>query len=474
MNSKIKKIIENFSYTFIANLLSIIISIILILFVPKFVSVEDYGYWQLYIFYTSFISYMSLGLTDGAYLRFGGYEYKDLYKPVIVSQFWFLVLFDIIINFSIAFIYATNSIDPNKSIVVFLTCLAGVLVVPRSLLTFILQATNRIKEYSIIIIIERSLYFILVILFLLIGIEKFEYLILSDIVGKFISTIYACFICKDLVIGKFSSFVSSIKEISINISVGSKLLFANFASMLIIGIVRFCIENKWSVEVFGKVSLTISISNMFLLFINAIGLVLFPSLRRTSEENLPIIYKTMRTGIMIPLFTLLIFYYPAKVILSNWLPQYSESFLYMALLFPMCIYESKTIMLINTYLKTIRKEKMMLIINLIMVIVSFLITLIIVYLWGNLNLAVLSITILLAFRSIIAEFYISKMLKIEVKKDIVLELSMTIIFISVSWFLNVLIAGVIYFVVLIIYILIKKKDVLYLLRKTKPLIIKQK
>ena len=36
-----------------------------------------------------------------------------------------------------------------------------------------------------------------------------------------------------------------------------------------------------------------------------------------------------------------IFYYPIKLILSTWLPQYADSLRYMALLFPICIYESK-------------------------------------------------------------------------------------------------------------------------------------
>lgn len=48
-----------------------------------------------------------------------------------------------------------------------------------------------------------------------------------------------------------------------------------------------------------------------------------------------------------------------------WLPEYTDSLMYMALLFPMCIYEGKMSLLINTYLKTLREEKAMLKVNLI-------------------------------------------------------------------------------------------------------------
>lgn len=470
MNIKNKKFIQNFSYTLIANLLSVVISTVLILIVPKFVSVENYGYWQLYIFYSSYISYMSLGLTDGVYLRYGGYEYKNLHKPVFVSQYWFLVTFNVVVNSSIAFVYGINSTDPNKSIVVLLTCLTGILVVPRSLLTFTLQSTNRIKEYSIIIILERIVYFALVLLFLLFGINKFEYLIFADILGKVSSVIYACSISKDLVFGKFESIKNSIREIGINISVGSKLLIANFASLLIIGIVRFSIENNWSVETFGKVSLTLSISNMLMLFINAVGLILYPALRRTAEDKLPDIYRLMRTIIMVPLIGVLIFYYPAKVLLSSWLPQYTDSFIYMALLFPMCIFESKTLMLINTYLKTLRKEKMLLIINLSTVVLSLGLAYINVFLLNNLNLSVLSITLLLAVRSIFAEIYLSKVLHIKVKSDILLEVSMTLVFIIVSWYLELRIALIVYFIAYILYLVLKKSDITYFMKNASTIL----
>ncbi|MEA1010165.1 hypothetical protein U2H24_10605 [Bacillus cereus] len=470
MNSSVKKFAKNFSYTFITHVLATVISIVLILIVPRFISINDYGYWQLYIFYISYISYMSLGLTDGAYLRYGGYEYKDLNKKVFVSQYWFLVVLEIFISSSIVLFYILVSSSTSKTIVVLFTCLAGILIVPRSLLMFMLQATNRIKESSIMLMIERVIYFILVIAFLISGIKQFEYLIVADIIGKIFSVFYSFYVCKELVFGKFESVKMSIKEIVINISVGSKLLFANLASMLIIGIVRFFIEANWSIETFGKVALTLSISNMLMLFINAIAAVLFPTLKRTPQEKLPAIYKMVRTLITIPLVGILVFYYPLKVILSAWLPQYADSLTYMALLFPMCLYEGKMLLLINTYLKTLRKEKWMLIINLITVVMSLVLTCVSVFVLKSLNLTILCIILLLAFRCIVAEIYLARFLNIEVKKDIILELSITTIFIVISWYLSVILALFIYLAVYVIYLMIKKKDIINLWRNVKMLI----
>ena len=52
-----------------------------------------------------------------------------------------------------------------------------------------------------------------------------------------------------------------------------------------------------------------------------------------------------------------VFYYPLKIILTRILPGYAESIRYMALMFPVCIFDSKISLLVNTYLKALRKEK---------------------------------------------------------------------------------------------------------------------
>lgn len=461
MNKKIDKFIKNFSYTFIANLISMIISIIITLVVPKLIGVEEYGYWQLYIFYTSYVGFLHFGWSDGAYLRYGGYEYDNLKKSIFVSQFWIMTIFEIIISIIISFLAIKFSNDYNKTIIIILTCICGVILILRSLLYYILQATNRIKEFAIYIIIERVLYFFLILLLLLFGLKTYKFLIIADLIAKLISLFFAINSCRELVFGKITNIRESINEIIINIKVGINLMLANIASIFIIGIVRIGIQYKWNIETFGKVSLTLSISNLLMVFINAIGIVMFPMLRRTSEQKLSKIYKTFRTSLTTILFGMLVVYYPLKLFLLVWLPQYIESLNYMALLFPICIFESKISMLINTYLKSLRKEKLLLFINVTTALLSLITTTITVFLLNNLLLTILSIVFLLAFRCIYAEILLAKILKINIKKDLFLEIILTSIFIITGWFIDGLIGLVLYLLFYFIYLIIKKKEIIF-------------
>lgn len=459
MNSRAIDFIRNFSYTLTSNLISLFSSVLLVLIVPKIIGVQEYGYWQLYLFYTTYVGFLHFGWNDGIYLRYGGEKYKNLDKKLFFTQLYMLIAMQLIISIIISILAILLFKDENRIFIIRMTAVYSFIVNIRLMLTYILQATNRIKEYAQITMISKILSLMFITFLLLFGKGNFEFLIVLDLVGHFISLLYAFYCCRDFAFLKITNFYFSIKETVDNISVGIKLMFANIASLLIIGTVRFGIESEWDVETFGKVSLMLSLSNFMLLFINALGIIIFPVLRRTEGHKLPKIYLAMRDFLMIILLGALVIYYPLKAFMGLWLPDYSDSLIYMALLFPICVYEGKMALLINTYLKTLRKEKLMLKINLISLVVSILLTLIITVILKKLDLAVLLILFLLVFRCVLSEIYLSSILKVSVYKDIVLELVLTIHFILMSWFIKSWFAICLYISAYIIYIIVKRKDI---------------
>lgn len=462
-------LIKNMSYAISSNLVSLIISTLVILVIPKLLGVEDYGYLQLYLFYCTYVGFLHLGWNDGIYLRYGGDEYSELDKKLFFSQFLMLSSSQIFFGV-LMWIYTLVFITgPDRDFIIKMVAISMVIVNVRIMLFYILQVTNRIKEYAILTMLDRVSFITLVIIFLFVGTKDYKMIILADILGKFISLIYSMIICREIVFNKITYFYFTINETIINISTGIKLMGANFASILIVGIIRFGIERSWDISTFGKISLTLSISNLIMVFINAVGIVIFPVLRRTNEIRLPTIYLTMKNFLTVPLFGILILFYPLKIFLTAWLPEYTESLIYLALLFPMCVYEGKMALLINTYLKTLRKEKMILSINLISVVMSFILAIMFTVILKNLSLAVVSIVVLLAFRCILAEVLLSKILHVAVYKDILLEAFMTIIFILTSWFLEMQVGLIFYIIAYSLYLLFKKEEIADALKDIKQL-----
>lgn len=175
MSVKLKGFIRNFSYTLTSNLISFIISTLVILIVPKLIGVEEYGYWQLYLFYSAYVGFLHFGWNDGIYLRYGGKEYKDLNKKVFFSQFYMLVILQIILALFV-FIYSNFFIESLNRVFIFkMIAINLFLFNVRSMLLFILQGTNRIKEFAQITMIDKILYIVLIISFLFLMLGSLNY-----------------------------------------------------------------------------------------------------------------------------------------------------------------------------------------------------------------------------------------------------------------------------------------------------------
>lgn len=469
MNFKVKDIIKSFSYTISSNLISLIITSLVVLIVPKLIGVEEYGYWQLYLFYSSYVGVLHFGWNDGIYLRYGGKEYKDLDKKLMFSQFISLLILQSIIAAIIIF-YSLFVNEINKDFIIQMVAINLIIVNIRILFLYILQATNRIKEYAKLTMFDRISYIIIILLMLAVGIRAYKLMIIADLFAKVLSLIFAIYSCKEIINHKLSDFYFDYKETMLNISVGIKLMFANLASNLIIGVVRFGIERSWDVATFGKISLTLSISHFMMIFINAIGIIMFPLLRRTDRKKLPDIYGVARDILMPITLAILIFYYPLKMVLSEWLPSYSESLNYVALLFPMVLFEGKIALLINTYLKSLRKERTMLKINLITLGLSIILTVLTTIYLKSLTFSVLIIVIVQAFRAIFAEIYLSRVLGVNVIKDISLEVALTVVFVFSGWYIDSWISVLIYGLSYFIYILLKRQELQCTFKRVKAIL----
>ncbi len=101
MKDSVKSIFHKLYYSVSANFLNLSISIVASFIVPKLLGLEQYGYWQLYLFYVGYTGFFHFGLADGIYLRYGGKYYDELDKAMMHSQYWLLTVLEIVIFIAI-------------------------------------------------------------------------------------------------------------------------------------------------------------------------------------------------------------------------------------------------------------------------------------------------------------------------------------------------------------------------------------
>lgn len=83
---------------------------------------DDYGGWQLYLFYFYYTGFFHFGWLDGMYLRYGGSNYEDLNKTLYGTQIACLIGLESLLAICIiigTYIYITRAklkICSNSSI----------------------------------------------------------------------------------------------------------------------------------------------------------------------------------------------------------------------------------------------------------------------------------------------------------------------------------------------------------------------
>lgn len=452
------QIAKNIILASLAQFLSIVVSFIFGFIVPKYIDEYQYAYWQTFLMYFGYIGIIPLGLIDGFVLRYAQYDYDELNKKKIAGQFRILMIWAIIVASIVFLVSYTFSSNEYRWIAILLS-LAIVVHLFYSYNSNVFQITNRIKDYAICVIIQRSIYVVSVVGILLLKINNFIWICLAEIGGELIVAIISSFKNRGLYFSRGESIKAKLQEVSQNLSAGFLLMVSNFsANFLVIGS-RMAIQWRWGDLVFGQVSFSFSVSNVFLTFITAISVVLFPSLKRMNETELPELYGKIRDTLSPILFFIILLYFPGCWILEKWLPAYTESLVYLGILLPIIVFSTKVSLLTNNYLKAYRKEKVMLIINVVSVAIGFALFLMGAYAFNSLDFVLYSVVLVIMLRSIVSEIAVMKIIKKNFIFDFIVELLMTLAFILLVQFLSLWWACLAYACILIIYSVLYRKKI---------------
>ncbi|MCI9098503.1 MAG: hypothetical protein HFH58_01260 [Lachnospiraceae bacterium] len=447
----------NLMMAFLAQGISLLMSVFMSFVVPKFLGVIEYSYWQLFIFYVGYVGFFHFGYNDGIYLRLGGKHYEKLDYKQLGTQFRILAVMQIVVALLIA-LAANFMVSEQKRVYVWV-CAAIYLIFNNLHLFYgyVFQAVNETKIFSKATILDRVCVLGFMTILLVKRETSFFPFILTYTISKSFAFIYVCYCGKEILLSKPIQIKIALKDMWISFSCGIKLVIANLMSMLVLGIGRIVIDNAWGIEEFGKISLALSLTNFFLVFIQQVSMVLFPALRRTSEGKLRSIYNHIRIALGLLLPFVFICYFPIKGLVSLWLPRYVDSIKYLSLLLPLCTFDGKMQMLCNTYLKVLRQEKRLLQVNIISFLVSFILSFVSAYIFCNMTMVIVSMVFTIAFRSILAELYLSKLMGVKIIKMLIQEIAAAGIFMAATWFLDARIAFLIIICTYILFITINKK-----------------
>lgn len=453
-----KKFASNVLLSIIAQIISLAISFVTTLIVPKFIDEFQYSYWQVYVLYVGYVGVLHFGLLDGMVLRYSKYDYDELDKKLLRSQFAIMLAFTGFCTLVTSVITAFAVGGEYKIIIIFI----AIGIVTKNIVTYssyLFQITNRIGKYVFLSIGQRLVYGLAIMIFLILGVQDFYWYCAADILCDCVGIVIGLAFNRGLYFGKVVKLNQAAKELKINISSGIILMLSNWSAALLVGSAKMITQWHWDKLIFGKVAFAFSVSNVFLVFVTAISVVLFPSLQRIDREKLPQMYKNIRSILSPVLFFMMLFYFVGVWILEMWLPNYAASLTYLGILLPIIIFSSKVSLLTNNYLKVYRKEKLMLIANIVSIALGMSLFSLCAFVFDNLTALLCCIVFTIMFNSVLSEILVMRTIHIKIVKDFIIEAVMTVGFILCASLLDLWVGFGVYFALFAIYGAINYKSV---------------
>lgn len=365
MNSSILKHrgIQGFIQVLLSNSVLILMGVISSFIVPGSLTPTEFGYWQTYLLYESYVGLVLFGYCDGIYLRYGGQSFYELSKPLFSCLFAVMMIYLFGIAVLLVLAISNSAMNLKDSYIFYAVVASMVLRCTISFFVLINQATARFRVYSIGNTVEKIFFVCTVVVITYFGELSMYTLIKVSISGQLLALFYNLITSRKLLTCHIRFNRTVWTDARANIAAGLPLTMSGISSMLMSGIGKFSVEHYLGKEQFGYYSFAFPMMAVVSQVIAAASLVLFPILKQADKGDIDKLLIFTDKWSM-PIFIAIIsVYIPASIIVKTFLPTYKPTLSCLLILLPMLFFQAKITMVYNTILKIQRRERTMMTIS---------------------------------------------------------------------------------------------------------------
>ena len=340
-----------------ANLTTLIAGVMAGFLLPKFLSVEGYGFYKVFSLYAPYFTLLNLGLIDGIVLKYGDKEYSQLDKENFRAYFrWYIIIhvlfLCILVPLSLFFLNGEYRF-------IFLFIELNLLAVNiTGYLQLISQITQRFLEFSNRKIIQALFNIISIailgLLFFLNGgdVSYKIYILFYTFINIFLM-IWYCFTYRDIIIGHHSKLKITFWDCIGFIKSGFPLVFSYQIATLILSLDRQFVSILFPTTVYATYSFAYSMMALVTTATSAVSAVAFPMFKRMDKRNLLSNYNQYINSLMVVAFGLIIVYFPLGIFINWFLPNYSESMPIFRIILPGIAISSSITAIMHNYYKVL-------------------------------------------------------------------------------------------------------------------------
>lgn len=368
-NTSRSAFLRHFAYVFGSQLIVLISGFIKALVIPVLLGLSDYGYWQIYVFYTVHIGLFTFGYGDGLYLKYGGHGFADLplHRIRSANVFYLAVL---MLGTVVVVAFAQANDDAERQIVYLAVAANVILLGLTSIVSLTLQATNQLKGYAFLNSADKVFFTLALLALLWDDFQTFTYLIAADTAAKLLVVLLLLHRYHPLFLGARAGWSEGVSEFLDSAGTGLQLLIANLSGMLVLGVGRIIVEYQGALENYAHYAFAVSLANVVLISITALSIVIYPTLRRQPQGNYLAYFNKTTQAYEAFALVMLTGYFPALVFIEHVATTYRPVAAFLNAMFVITVLQGKMQLVNNTYYKALRLERSMLTANLISLLIA--------------------------------------------------------------------------------------------------------
>jgi len=298
--------------------LAAVFNVLLVFLIPRLVSVEDFGYWRLFLLYAGFAGFLHMGFADGALLRWAGKPLEEFHHEVAPSlKFLLWQHLAVIVPGAVI---AGWLLPPPLNLVGVAVLAYSLIYNVAAILQFGLQSARIFRPVAIAIAAPPGLFVLLAFLWYLRGTPGYRELILLYCIAWTGVLIYLWVRVRPKWGGSSSG--SSWTLGKALIAVGWPIVLANGGFGLVQSADRLVVSSVLPIREFAQYSLAASTMFVPVAAILAVSKVFFSHVAAVEHEGRARVYAHASKMLVLAWSLLLPYYFGLEVFVRHFLPKY--------------------------------------------------------------------------------------------------------------------------------------------------------
>jgi len=367
----------------LGNGLLLLFGFIQFLIIPKYLSVEGYGYWQLFMLYTVYVYILHLGFNDGILLRWAGKELDQVGSEIGIA-FRFLLLEQVVAIIPLSLLFYFLIHPPLQWIWLMIVAYAFIM----NLADLFINAGRAFRKFRLLTTVNvgRGLAFLLFIIVLLAAdYLDYHYVVLAFLASHVLFLFTFAFWFRKYLWAEMPAISSLWAYGKENTNTGIFVLLGNYVVVLFPTIDRLMVSSFFTINQFAVYAFAITIVIMIYMFVRAISEVFFPYLSGAAPQLRNRAYQLGKPAIILAWAAILAGYFPLTRLIEFYLPAYVDSLPLMRLLLCTIGFGSLIQILHANFYKVYRKQRRYFCWGITALALSVMLNLLAIKIWGTLQ-----------------------------------------------------------------------------------------